>query len=209
MITNAGPWVNEIPCGSILDRPQQLTFESARARQEYPWAERFVMGLPLAPWQRKFEWTEEQSLRFITSAWTGVHLGTYVLTEIEVGTATSGAADAAGAAEADGVEYAYLSNCVIDGQQRLTSLELYVTNRLSVPDNTGVPTLWAEVSARDQRRFENTIFSCGTVRDRDEQRLRSLYDLMNFSGTPHAESDRATLHDAEVPDPQGEAPRPG
>jgi hypothetical protein len=168
------------------------------------------MGLPLTPWQRKFVWTEEQSRRFITSAWTGVHLGTYVLSQLEVGLANTGAA---GAAEADGVEYAYLSNCVIEGQQRLTSLELYITNRLSAPDNTGRPTLWAEVSAADQRRFENTIFSCGTVRDRDEQRLRSLYDLMNFSGTPHAESDRATWDDAErlgaQDEAQGEAPRPG
>jgi hypothetical protein len=162
-------------------------FEPAKASREYPWATRFVMGLPLAPWQREFKWTEEQCRRFISSIWTGVHLGTYVVTDLETRAETDGFR---------GVEYAFLSNCVIDGQQRLMALELYVSDRLAVPDAAGAPTLWSEVGMRDRRRFTNTVFSRGTIRDQDEQRLRELHDLMNFAGTPHEEHERAV---AEAP----------
>jgi len=169
-------------------------FEPGIAAREYPWATRFVMGLPLAPWQREFKWTEEQCRRFINSIWTGLHLGTYVVTELETRTETNGF---------QGVEYAFLSNCVIDGQQRLTALELYVTDRLAVPDSAGTPTLWSEVGIRDRRRFSNTIFSRGTIRDQDEQRLKSLHDVMNFGGVAHEEHERALRDDAVIDAPRG------
>ena len=121
-------------------------FDPAKASSECPWADRFAMGLPLAPWQRDFKWSEERSRRFITSAWTGVHLGTYVVTDMELRPAGDGF---------DGVEYEYLTNCVIEGQQRLKTLELYLTDQLAVPDASGDLALWSEVAERDQRRFGN------------------------------------------------------
>jgi hypothetical protein len=159
-----------------LERWQQ---DEAAVRAQYPWAERFVMGLPLAPWQRPFVWTREQSVRFIQSAWTGVHLGHYVLTEDRM---KSGGK----------VEYEYLANMVIEGQQRLRALELYLTNDLAVPDEEGVPTVWRDVARIDQTRFKRVIFGCGTVRESDEAKLREFYDLMNFGGTAHTEEQRAS-----------------
>lgn len=157
-------------------------FDPEKAQREYPWANRFVMGLPLAPWQREFKWSGDQARRFIHSAWTGVHLGTYIVTELEL------------RREADGfrgVEFLPLSNCVIDGQQRLMALEMYLTDQLAVADSEGRLTLWSEVDARDRRRFQNTIFSRGMIRERDETVLRSTYDLMNFGGVAHEEHERA------------------
>lgn len=167
----------------LLMELERFQHDEAAVRKEYPWASRFVMGLPLAPWQRDFKWTEEQSRRFMTSAWTGVHLGSYIMTEMRLRPLEPGF---------DGVEYEHLSNCVIEGQQRLKSLELYLTDQLAVPDADGKLALWSEVAERDQRRFKNTIFTRGTIRVFDESSLRDLYDLMNFGGTPHEEHERAT-----------------
>jgi len=158
-------------------------FDPGRAQREYPWASRFVMGLPLAPWQREFKWSEDQARRFIHSAWTGVHLGIYVVTDLELRQEGEGFR---------GIEFLPLSNCVIDGQQRLMALEMYLTDRLAVPDSDGTLTLWSEVDARDRRRFQNTIFSRGTIRERDETKLRELYDVMSFGGVAHMEHERAT-----------------
>ncbi len=158
-----------------LERFQQ---DEAKVRSEYPWADRFVMGLPLAPWQRGFKWSEEQSRRFITSAWAGVHLGNYVLTEdrMELG---------------PNVQYQYLANSVLEGQQRLRAIELYLTDELAVPDAKGVLTKWSELDRVDQLRFKRVIFGCGTVRESNEDKLREFYDLMNFGGVVHDESERA------------------
>jgi len=147
-------------------------------RRMYPWADRFVFGLPLAPWQREFKWTLEQCQRFVGSAWSGGHLGSYLLTKFEL---VPGA----------GVVYKPMSNMVIDGQQRLTALEMYFRDEFAVEDEAGKPTLWSEVDKVDSRRFRNTIFSRGEVDLSGEMELRRLYDVLNFGGTPHEEHERA------------------
>lgn len=157
-------------------------FDPDKAQREYPWANRFVMGLPLAPWQREFKWSDDQARRFIHSAWTGVHLGTYLVTDLELRREGE---------DFRGIEFLPLSNCVIDGQQRLMALEMYLTDRLAVPDTEGTLTLWSEVDARDRRRFHGTIFSRSVIRERDETKLRELYDVMNFDGVRHEEHERA------------------
>lgn len=61
------------------------------------------------------------------------------------------------------------------------------------------------MSERDQRRFGNIVFSRGTIRERDEQRLRELYNVMNFGGVAHEAHERAVS--AEELEP-AERPRP-
>jgi hypothetical protein len=157
-------------------------FDPETAAKEYPWADRFVMGLPLAPWQRDFKWSEEQCKRFIGSVWSGVHLGAYLVTEADYRPNTP---------TFQGVEYLPLTNMVIDGQQRLKAIELYVTDKIATPDVDGKLLLWSEVEPREKRRFENTIFSRGEIRDIDEMRLRAYYDVLNFGGVAHEKRDRA------------------
>lgn len=154
----------------------------------YPWADRFVFGIPLAPWQRDFKWSPEQCERFVTSAWTGVHLGTYLITKMALKPGLRQ------------VEYLPLSNMIIDGQQRLTALEMYLQNKFAVPDEDGKPTYWSEVDQIDQRRFRQTIFSRGEVDLNTGHELRRFYDLLNFGGVAHEEHERALM-----PQSQGRA----
>ncbi len=170
------------------------------AAREYPWADRFVMGLPLAPWQRDFKWSDEQCSKFITSAWTGVQLGSYLLT----------AADWVGSADGKGVTYVPMSNMIVDGQQRLSALERYFKNELAVPDASGKPTLWSELEVVEQRRFRSTIFTRGEIKVTDELELRRMYDLLNYGGTVHEENERALNADgtANVVAREARPPRP-
>lgn len=154
--------------------------DEAQVRREYPWADRFVMGMPLAPWQRPFVWSEEQSAKFITSAWVGIHLGTYVITSEDR------------LKSQPEVEYEFLAGCVLEGQQRLRALELYFTDQLTVPDRDGSPALWSQVNKVDKLRFKGTVFSRGEVNETDEAKLREFYDLMNFGGVAHLDSERAS-----------------
>ncbi len=152
--------------------------EEVAVRNEFPWATRFVMGLPLAPWQRPLKWNAEQCARFITSAWTGIHLGHYILTDMALEAGTD-------------LRHQPLSECVLDGQQRLHALELYLTNQLSVPDANGAPTCWGDLDVVERRWFMNRHFSRGTVPLTSEAELRELYNLMNFGGVAHEEIERA------------------
>ena len=113
--------------------------------------------------------------------------------------------------KSDQVRYSRLSNCVLDGQQRLHALELYFTNKLAVPDAAGVLALWSELDLVEQRWFERRIFERGLVPMSDEQDLRQFYDLMNFGGVPHEEHERALAHCDRQPVADDEhcgAPRP-
>jgi len=149
----------------------------------YPWADRFVMGLPVAPWQRELKWSQAQCVRFIQSAWQGIPLGTYTLVEEVFAPSQAG--------DASGIVQDYLSNAVIDGQQRLHAIELYVSDQLAVDDINGVPRLWSEIDPIDRAFFAQVPFPRTTVTSQDEAELRRYYDLMNFGGVAHTESERA------------------
>lgn len=187
------PHISPCTIGALIHEFERFTPE--RAGVEYPWATRFVMGLPLPPWQREFKWDLEQVRRFIQSVWTGVHLGTYVITDMELRPAGDGF---------NAVEYLPLSNCVIDGQQRLMALELFLTDQVEVSDESGALCRWSDIHPTDQRRFRNVVFSRGMLRDLDENGLRSVYDTMNFGGVAHEEHERAVLHQ-DLDDPDGTA----
>lgn len=163
-------------------------FNADEAQRLYPWAQRFVMGLPLAPWQREFKWSTDQVQRFITSAWTGVHLGSYIVTATDLRKEDS---------LFHGVEYQPFSNMVVDGQQRLQAIELYLSDQVPVPDISGVPVRWSEVELVDRRRFLQTVFARSEIPLLPEPELRSFYDTPNFGGVPHTDDERATRKDIE------------
>lgn len=158
----------------------EFSFSEIKLEKLYPWADRFVLGLPLPSWQRDFKWSDEQCQRFITSIWSGVHLGIYVINREEPVTNKDGE-----------LEFAPMSNLIVDGQQRLMAIQKYISNEISVPDAEGIPRLYSEVSATDLRRFGNTVFNRSEVAISDDQKLRDFYDLFNFGGTPHDQDERA------------------
>lgn len=172
------PRTSPAPIATLIADLTRFQREEATVRQEYPWAERFVMGLPLAPWQRELKWDAKQLQRFITSVWTGVPLGSYLLTEAELGPGSL-------------VRFLPLSNCVLDGQQRLFALQQYLTSNLAVPDVNGVETLWCELDVREQRWFSHRTFERATMPLRDERPLKEVYDLLNYGGVAHQEHERA------------------
>ena len=101
---------------ALLNELERWQKNEAEVRSWYPWADRFVMGLPLVPWQRPFVWTEGQSRRFITSAWTGVHLGHYVLTGDRL------------RSDCSHVEFEFLGNEPTDFPAKNEWIDLYLDN---------------------------------------------------------------------------------
>lgn len=138
-------------------------------------APRTVLGLGLPGWQREFKWTQQQCERFIESIWKGVSIGSWMINVVDQGGLHS------------------LDGLVIDGQQRLTALQRYLDNELSTPAADGTRLFWSDLDLIEQRRFLRAPFPHIEVRLTDESKLRELYDLLNYGGTPHLESERASV----------------
>ena len=162
----------------LVGRLEKYTANPAQWHAEYPWAPRFVMGYPLAPWQRELKWKPEQKVRFITSLWEDVDVGSYLVNdqfEFDEKTRT----------------YRKLSEVLLDGQQRLTALQEYLYGDFAVPDGNGILCFWPELSRVERRFFESKIFSRAAIRSWDEEELRRVYNLRAYGGTPHEEHERA------------------
>lgn len=138
----------------------------------------WLLGTILPPFQRAVVWDEARMVRFVESAWLGMHLGTYVV---------NAASDERMWRDDTGCERFHPTDLwLIDGQQRLTAIDRYLDNAFPVFD-----CLWGELEKREQRRFEFISFSKATIKLTDENELRELYDRMNFGGVAHTEEERA------------------
>jgi hypothetical protein len=128
---------------------------------------RVVMGYLLPTWQRPLVWTEAQKVAFIESAWRGISLGTYTYNQA----ATDSPYD----------------HLLIDGQQRMHAIECYLNDEFQV-----LGYRWSEVTPIDRRVWEMTIhFHSYVTETEDETYLRGYYNLMNFGGVAHKETERA------------------
>lgn len=136
--------------------------------QPNPHNYRTVMGYFLPPWQRGVVWTEAQCVRLIESLWMGLNIGTFTINRT--------------------YKYGHrLDNLLIDGQQRMHALQLYLSDEFEV-----FGARWSEVDPADQRRMRMiTHFHCYITDSTDEAYLRSYYNLMNFGGVAHKEGERA------------------
>lgn len=133
-----------------------------------PRGERMVMGFILPSWQRGLVWSKAQKIAFIESAWRGIPLGTYTYNQATLGSP--------------------LDNLLIDGQQRMSAIESYLNDEFPV-----FGWRWSELTDADRREWKLTIiFANYMTTSEDEDFLKSYYDLMNFGGTAHTESERAT-----------------
>ena len=166
--------------GELVGRLEKFTAD-LEERKLYPWAERFIMGYPLPPWQRPAVWTQDQMAQFITSIWMDVDLGSYLVND---------QADYSHRPDG-GLQTRYLSDVLLDGQQRLTALQGYVLSEFAVPDAQGLPCYWKDLSKVERRFFCNKTFSLSYVRTWDEAELRHIYNLRAFGGVRHSEDQRA------------------
>jgi hypothetical protein len=155
---------HQYPIDVMACRLEKYLADPLFALENYPWAARFVMGIPVASWQRHLVWNVGQQSRFISAVWSGADLGSYLINE------WCGVA---------GIEQAMAENSeiLLDGQQRLHSLEEYFLDRLAVPDVQGLPRVWSEVGNGERKRFLSTIFAQSHVSSGDELALRKTYDL--------------------------------
>ena len=164
-------------------------FEGCIGQAIYEWNEnhkldgsRMVMGYNLPEWQRPFVWTEAQSIRLIESIWLGLSIGTYTFNR-----------------SGDDPNY---DNLLIDGQQRLKSIESYLLNKFPVFGHK-----WGDLCRAEQIRFERCHFHSFITSSRDDEYLRGYYDMMNFGGTAHDESQRAADGQIRTPDQIRTAPQ--
>lgn len=134
---------------------------------------RRVMGFPLPSWQREPEWDGPQMARFITSAYSGVHLGVYVYNQ--------------------SFTKPELNGLLIDGQQRMLAIEKYLAGKLPVQGEDGVARTWTELTDEEHRHFLRMSFAFAIVEYDDEQKLVDLYNLMAFGGSPHRTDQRVSL----------------
>jgi hypothetical protein len=143
----------------------------------------------IPPFQRKLVWTEAQMARFINSIWAGIDIGRYVVND---------AMDAPWQQRAAaGCSWHPTDRWLIDGQQRLTAIQYYLTDRFPIRGKDGHLHLWSDLSEVDRRQFGHKEFSRGIVKIYDEHNLRVLYDLMNFGGVAHEASERALPEDQQ------------
>lgn len=141
------------------------------------------MAYPLPEWQRPLVWTETQKVRFISSLWMEVDVGSYLVNDVCEFVKVNGVVTDA---------MAIYSDILLDGQQRLSAMEDYFLGRIAAPGKSGEPVYWTELSKIERRLFSNQTFSRSVVHSWDEIELRQIYDLRSFGGTPHTEEQQAS-----------------
>jgi hypothetical protein len=161
----------------LVGNYEDFLSNEAAIRAQYPWADRFVLGYPLPSWQRALTWSQDQKERFITSIWAGIDIGSYLLNDAWSFTDER-------THEGLGI-YREFSNVVLDGQQRMQTIQDFLDSRFAVPDAQGVPRLWRDLPRVERRRFENRHFARCAVQCWGEPQLRRIYNLRAFGGTPH------------------------
>jgi hypothetical protein len=169
---------HQYPIDVLAGRLEKYQANPTTAHDQYPWAARFVMGFPVPSWQRSLVWNAGQKSRFIAAVWSGADLGSYLTNEwcgsVDVGSAL-----------------ALNSDIILDGQQRLHSLEEYFLDRLAVPDVQGQPRVWTELANGERKRFLSTIFAQSYVSSDDELALRKTYDFCAMGVMPRTHDQRA------------------
>lgn len=156
--------VSHCPLEVLVGHWEKYLVDPSSAHEHCPWAARFVMGMPVPSWARGLEWNLGQKSRFISAVWSGADLGSYL---------TNDWCDEVSGSRA----LVENSEILIDGQQRLHSLEEYFLDRLAVPDAQGQPRVWSELRNVERKRFLSTIFAHARVSSGDEVALRKTYDL--------------------------------
>lgn len=134
-------------------------------------ADRYACGYPIPPFQRDLVWTRNQEVMFIESAYLGLLSGSFCTHEVDW----------------DCHDKALkFSGWLIDGQQRLTTIERYWNDAFKV-----CGLYYSELTPPEKRRFLRTRFVQNKVILNDEVLIKDLYNRMAFGGVPHKPEDYA------------------
>lgn len=167
--------MNRLPAPIIRfssgSRPLEMLICGGKEKRDYPWADRFIGDWPLPTWQRGLVWTIAQKVAFIESVFIGYDLGSVMINSLDwLEDNTSRP----------------MSEIVIDGQQRLSALIGFVGNEFAV---NGL--YWKELTRLEQRTFREREIGIKTVTCYDEDKLKVVYNHLNFSGVRHQMSEKA------------------
>lgn len=140
-----------------------------------------LCGYFIPDFQRPLVWTETQKERFIESALLGLSLGTIVVV------------DAMNLPMQSPNRFARLDRVLLDGQQRLSAITDYRNDRLVALRGTECEHRWSDLSVVERRGVGRIQMGLIKIATDDETVARAIYDRLNFGGTAHLESQRASL----------------
>ncbi|NOI32021.1 DUF262 domain-containing protein [Vibrio coralliilyticus] len=153
-------------------RPLELLICGGKEKSDYPWTNRFIGSWPLPTWQRGLVWTIEQKIAFIESVFMGYDLGSVMINELHW---------------PDGQKASTpMSEIIIDGQQRISALVSFVENEFPI---NGL--YWKDLTREEKRTFREREIGVKSVACYDEEKLRIVYNHLNFSGVRHEHSEKA------------------
>ncbi len=134
--------------------------------------ERTLLNLFLPPWQRPEVWSVDRKKAFVEGIFLGLGTGFYVVHQLDW---------------APGGARKPMSGWLLDGQQRITALRDFAENEFSIFDGVFYRDLDQSTL---RRRFLHVVFPYVELTyQNDEQRLREIYQRMNFGGVAHTQAD--------------------
>jgi hypothetical protein len=133
----------------------------------------------LAPFQRPAVWTQEQKVRLVESMLLGISIGSIVIV------------DALNMKMQNPNLFAKTDRWLIDGQQRLTAIQNYLQDDITVFAGTECEHKFSDLNEIELRRVRQIGISVIRIHTIDEQLCRVIYDRLNFGGTPHTEDQKA------------------
>lgn len=139
--------------------------------KDYPWARKMLGKFPIPVWQRESVWTLAQKVSFIESCYLGYDIGSIVVN---------------GYVDLDNNTLAKYSDCLIDGQQRVEAMLDYTNDKFKV-----FGLFYSELNRGEQSRFLLRELGKRKTECFDEQKLKAVYNHLNFSGTNHLDCERA------------------
>jgi len=127
-------------------------------------------------YQRPDVWTTEQRENFIRSLFANIPVPPVIINELPSSRIDYSQGD---------TPYHYN---VIDGRQRLTTLRMFMHGDLVVDGYT-----YETLPTKFKWQFENAPFPSIRVRFETEEEEAVYYNIFNYSGTKHEESDKAKI----------------
>lgn len=140
-------------------------------------AERQLLAWVLPPWQRPEVWDAARKRAFIEGIFLGLGTGSYVVHAPDW--------------DANGTKP--MSGWLIDGQQRISAIRDFVQDDLVIFD--GVRYSDIDTITRRRRFLSQTFSYIELSYAPDEQRLKTLYERLNFGGMGHTAADLQRLSD--------------
>lgn len=121
-----------------------------------------------ADYQRTYVWSEKEQQRFLQAVLSGFPLGSVAI-----------------AKEADwlNIEGPFIE--VVDGKQRLTTLQLFIHDQIPIILD-GQPVLWSELSRAEQLAFGNTELTAIELDKASRADMIDYFLTVNFTGVPQS-----------------------